>query len=56
VFEERVSLEGTRLQEFVRHHEEMIRIALDALSDAGYDVVRFKDLIWADLPSGFRAM
>lgn len=49
-------MEGPELYHFGANQEMMIRVALDALAEVGYEISRFKELIWADMPSGFRAM
>ncbi len=49
-------MDDPSLRDFSPTQERMIRISLVALSDAEYEISRFKELIWADLPAGFRAM
>jgi hypothetical protein len=50
-------MDDTKLTGFNEKHEEMIRIAFDALMGVGYEVARFKELMWVeDMPSGYRAM
>jgi hypothetical protein len=45
-----------RLIGFHSTEEEMIKTALDALAEAGYDGDLFHELIRADMPKGYRAM
>jgi len=49
-------MDEPRLVGFSGTQEDMIRKALAAMSEARYEVSRFEELIWVDLPAGFRAM
>ena len=41
---------------FSELEERMIKLGIDALSMAGYGTSLFQELIWADMPKGYRAM